>query len=182
MVHGVGHCFGGVGCASIDWFSAITNWVENGVEPKALTAYRSAMPSLAITEISRPVCPYPEAARYRGTGSIDKEENFTCVKIVPMKVSVVPDTLRLNHGTFSAAITLPVLQKKHVRIGSIVCEGAPAVSISKAGHFYIAKFNSGDLKNITAGKKITFTVTAFVDDGGREVAFEGRDLVNVMAE
>jgi feruloyl esterase len=28
---------------------------------------------------SRPLCPYPQVARYKGTGSIDEAANFTCV-------------------------------------------------------------------------------------------------------
>jgi feruloyl esterase len=28
---------------------------------------------------TRPLCPYPEVARYKGAGSIDEAENFRCV-------------------------------------------------------------------------------------------------------
>ena len=29
---------------------------------------------------TRPLCPYPQVARYKGTGSIDDAANFTCGK------------------------------------------------------------------------------------------------------
>jgi hypothetical protein len=28
---------------------------------------------------TRPLCPYPQLARYKGTGSIDDDANFACV-------------------------------------------------------------------------------------------------------
>ena len=35
---------------------------------------------------TRPVCPYPQVARYRGTGSIDEAANFTCSAATPPPV------------------------------------------------------------------------------------------------
>jgi hypothetical protein len=50
----------------------------------------------------------------------------------------------------------------------------------KKGNTYIAEFNTGDLINITAGEKVTFTVTAIFEHHGRRVAFEGSDNVIVL--
>jgi feruloyl esterase len=29
---------------------------------------------------TRPLCPYPQIARYKGTGSIERAENFVCAR------------------------------------------------------------------------------------------------------
>jgi len=29
-------------------------------------------------ELTRPLCPYPQVARYKGTGSTDEAANFVC--------------------------------------------------------------------------------------------------------
>ena len=34
---------------------------------------------------SRPLCPYPQAARYKGQGSIDEAANFSCVDEIPLR-------------------------------------------------------------------------------------------------
>ena len=57
--------------------TALTNWVENGQAPNAITAYNNANHSLAT--ISRPVCKYPDTLSYNGSGSIFSAANFTCV-------------------------------------------------------------------------------------------------------
>ena len=62
-----GHC----GTGNVDFFSALVNWVENGVAPTALNA-------LIKTGTTRPVCPYPQTAIYSGSGSTNDPANFTC--------------------------------------------------------------------------------------------------------
>jgi hypothetical protein len=59
-------------------FLALQDWVEKGTEPGAFVGSRPAVAG-RWGAITRPICPYPEVARYRGTGSIDAAENFTCV-------------------------------------------------------------------------------------------------------
>jgi feruloyl esterase len=159
---------------------ALVAWVEHGVEPGALVGTRAAVPN-RWSSISRPICPYPEVARYVGTGSTDDAANFACVKTIPAQVRIEPETLKLgSNGTFTAAITIPWdYQAKDSEIGSVVCEGAPAVKVTKKDHFYMAKFETVDLKNITAGQDYTFTVTAIVEHRGHQIAFEGSDTVRV---
>lgn len=168
-------------------FDALVAWVERGVEPGTFVGTRAAVPNI-WSSISRPLCPYPEVARYVGTGSIDDAANFTCVETIPAQVRIEPETLKLgSNGTFTASITFPWgYDVRNWEIPSVVCEGAPAVKVTKKGHFYMAEFNTKDLKNITAGQEYTFTVTAIVehrghhDYDGDQIAFEGSDTVRVV--
>lgn len=77
LVPGYGHGTG-FGCSTVDWDGALRNWVENGVEPGALTGTRAASTVMGTALRTRPICPYPKVARYKGTGSIDDAANFTC--------------------------------------------------------------------------------------------------------
>lgn len=75
MVPGMGHCRGGEGPDSFDTISAMEQWVEHGKAPdRMLAAHRNG----DTVDRTRPLCPYPQFARYDGTGSIDEAANFTC--------------------------------------------------------------------------------------------------------
>jgi hypothetical protein len=65
-----GHC-GGAGLSSADLFTALVNWVENGVAPESLVA------QVSLTR-TRKICKYPNVQVYNGSGSIDDHNNFTC--------------------------------------------------------------------------------------------------------
>jgi hypothetical protein len=75
-VPGMFHCGGGPGCGNVDWLSAAVNWVEKGIAPSMLVGEHVEG---GRTTRTRPICAYPSVARYKGTGSIDQAENFTCV-------------------------------------------------------------------------------------------------------
>ena len=70
----MGHCSGGEGPFVVDVISTIDNWVETGRAPERIIA--SNPPSAPAR--TRPLCPYPQEARYSGSGSSDDEKNFTC--------------------------------------------------------------------------------------------------------
>ncbi len=75
MVPGMAHCSGGEGPDSFDKISAMEQWVEEGRAPdKIIASHRSD----GKTDRTRPLCPYPQIARYKGTGSIDSAESFAC--------------------------------------------------------------------------------------------------------
>ena len=76
MAPGVGHCGGGNGPSPYGQLDALRTWVEEGKAPSTLTAARRD-PSGAITR-SRPLCQYPQVAKYKGTGSTDEAANFVC--------------------------------------------------------------------------------------------------------
>jgi Tannase and feruloyl esterase len=72
---GVLHCGGGPGPDTVDWVSAITDWVEGGKAPDRLVASKRGDGALSRT---RPLCPYPKHAEYAGNGSPDDEKSFSC--------------------------------------------------------------------------------------------------------
>ncbi len=76
MVPGMAHCGGGVGPDRMDTVSAIVDWVEKGKAPDWIIASKVVGGQVVRT---RPLCPYPQVARYKGEGSIDEAANFRCV-------------------------------------------------------------------------------------------------------
>ena len=75
MVPGMTHCGGGPGPNTFDSLTAIEQWVEKGKAPEQMIASHSADGKVDRT---RPLCPYPQVAKYKGSGSIDEAANFTC--------------------------------------------------------------------------------------------------------
>jgi len=69
------HCGGGVGVDRFDIITPLVNWVENGVAPEQIIGARVVDGKTVRT---RPLCFYPQVAKYKGTGSIDDAGNFTC--------------------------------------------------------------------------------------------------------
>jgi feruloyl esterase len=80
LMPGVAHCGGGVGPDQADFLGAIERWREKGEAPAQIIATRppgrgaGAGPAMA-----RPLCPHPQVARYKGSGSTDEAANFACV-------------------------------------------------------------------------------------------------------
>jgi feruloyl esterase len=77
MVPGMFHCRGGVGTDVFDAATPLLKWVESGSAPNQIAASRVVDNKVVRT---RPLCTYPQVARYKGSGSIDDAANFTCVK------------------------------------------------------------------------------------------------------
>ena len=75
MVPGMGHCSGGEGPDDFDTLTAMEHWAEQGTPPAQIVASRRAGDRV---ERTRPLCPYPQVARYNGTGSIDEAASFSC--------------------------------------------------------------------------------------------------------
>ena len=75
MVPGMGHCAGGAGTSSFDPFTPLVEWVEKGVAPATIPASRIVN---GATVRTRPLCPYPQTAIYKGSGSTDDAANFSC--------------------------------------------------------------------------------------------------------
>ena len=70
-------CRGGVGTDRFDAMTAVIDWVERGVTPTSLMSSRVEDGKTVRT---RPLCPYPQVARYGGSGSIDDAASFTCTE------------------------------------------------------------------------------------------------------
>jgi feruloyl esterase len=77
LMPGVAHCGGGVGPDQADFLGAMERWREQGVAPAQITASRNGGRS-GLTPMTRPLCPFPQIAKYKGTGSTDDAANFTC--------------------------------------------------------------------------------------------------------
>src|SRR5579862_695325 len=89
MVPGMQHCAGGPGPDSFgaaldseqsdpqhNMRIALENWVEKGTAPASFVASKAA--SANSPGMTRPLCPYPQAAKYKGRGDTNQAENFVC--------------------------------------------------------------------------------------------------------
>jgi feruloyl esterase len=72
MVPGMGHCSGGPGPNTFDSIAALEQWREKGTAPAQI------MGSNRQSGLSRPLCPYPQAAKYKGTGDLKDAANWAC--------------------------------------------------------------------------------------------------------
>jgi Tannase and feruloyl esterase len=75
MAPGANHCGGGEGPSNFDALSAIEQWVEKGKAPTEIIASHM---SSGVADRTRPLCPYPQIAQYKGTGSTDDAASFAC--------------------------------------------------------------------------------------------------------
>jgi len=76
MMPGVFHCAGGYGPDRFDGMTRLIEWVENGTPPDAI---RASQVEQGAAVRSRPLCPYPQVARYDGSGDVNDASNFACV-------------------------------------------------------------------------------------------------------
>jgi feruloyl esterase len=76
MVPGMAHCTGGEGTSNFDMTTELDRWVTSGVAPDRIIASRPA--SSDSPARTRPLCPYPQIAQYKGSGSTDDASNFAC--------------------------------------------------------------------------------------------------------
>jgi feruloyl esterase len=76
MAPGVGHCAGGAGPDQVNWMGALERWRESGKAPDRIEAARVVNNRV---EMTRPLCPYPQIAKYSGVGSTNDAQNFVCV-------------------------------------------------------------------------------------------------------
>jgi feruloyl esterase len=88
MAPGVGHCAGGVGPSSFGQLGlptakgsrygladALEGWVEKGIAPADITATKYNGSKVVMT---RPLCAYPQVAKYNGTGDPNEAASFVC--------------------------------------------------------------------------------------------------------
>lgn len=78
MVPGAGHCFEAPhqSAERFDPIAALEAWVEKDMAPDRIIARQLGADGATIR--TRPLCPYPQIARYSGEGDVDDAENFTC--------------------------------------------------------------------------------------------------------
>lgn len=77
---GVSHCTGGAGADNVDLLSALDAWVTQKTAPATLVA--SKLNTAGTADLSRPLCPYPQYARYTGPANNAEApklaSNYTC--------------------------------------------------------------------------------------------------------
>jgi feruloyl esterase len=71
MAPGMGHCGGGPGVNTFDSIGTLEQWVEKGVAP-------ATMLGTGAGGLTRPLCPYPQYAEYKGTGDLKDGKNWAC--------------------------------------------------------------------------------------------------------
>ena len=76
MAPGMNHCGGGPSTSQFDAFGAVVDWVEQGKAPNSLLA--TAPADTPWPGRTRPLCAYPDQARYVESGSIEDVVNFVC--------------------------------------------------------------------------------------------------------
>lgn len=80
LVPGMGHCRGGAATEVFDPLGALVDWVEQGLRPARLEA--RAVPGGPLDAdrrgFSRPLCAWPQVARWRGEGDARSAASFTC--------------------------------------------------------------------------------------------------------
>lgn len=75
MAPGMAHCGGGEGPNTFDMVAALEEWVERGIAPNQIIATHSTN---GQPDRTRPLCPYPQIAVYKGAGAIDDAASFAC--------------------------------------------------------------------------------------------------------
>ena len=91
MVPGMQHCGGGPGPDSFGLGGgakdaqhnvalALEQWVEKGIAPNVIVAtkYEGGDPAKSA-KMTRPLCPYPQTAKYKGKGDTNDAGNFACI-------------------------------------------------------------------------------------------------------
>jgi pimeloyl-ACP methyl ester carboxylesterase len=87
-VPGMGHCAGGPATDQADFLSPLVAWVERGRAPGSIVAtargagnpggVNAEVPADWASDRTRPLCPYPAVARYKGRGNVESAGNWRC--------------------------------------------------------------------------------------------------------
>jgi hypothetical protein len=87
-VPGMAHCSAGAATDQFDALTPLVNWVEKGQAPASISAsvrgagnaggINAELPKDWAANRSRPLCPYPQVATYKGSGSLDEAASFSC--------------------------------------------------------------------------------------------------------
>jgi feruloyl esterase len=76
LVPGMNHCGGGPSTSQFDAFAALVDWVEKSEAPQSIVA--TAANGTPWPGRTRPLCAYPEIARYKGSGDVGAAGSFEC--------------------------------------------------------------------------------------------------------
>jgi pimeloyl-ACP methyl ester carboxylesterase len=87
-VPGMGHCSGGPATDQADFITPLVAWVEQGLAPRSVVAgargagnaggVNAELPAAWAANRTRPLCPYPSVAIYKGRGDVESASSFEC--------------------------------------------------------------------------------------------------------
>jgi hypothetical protein len=87
-IPGMNHCSAGPAADQFDALTPLVNWVEKGIAPSSITASvrgagnaggaNAELPKDWSATRTRPLCPYPQVASYKGSGSLENAASFVC--------------------------------------------------------------------------------------------------------
>jgi Tannase and feruloyl esterase len=87
-VPGMNHCSGGPSTDQFDMLTSLVAWVEQGTAPDRVVATargvgnaagaNADVPTTWSPTRTRPLCPYPKVAKYKGSGDIELADSFSC--------------------------------------------------------------------------------------------------------
>ena len=129
--------------------------------------------------------PAPTISVYRNTAHASYISLPITTEPIAATVQILPGILNLkSQGKFTAFITLPEnlpkgYQIEDVDISTVKCNGASAVSGKINRDTLIAKFDVGDLADVSAGREVTFTITGEFNYG---IPFKGSDTIRVIGK
>jgi pimeloyl-ACP methyl ester carboxylesterase len=88
-VPGMGHCSGGPATDQADFITPLVAWVEQGQAPHSIVAsargpgnpggVNPEVPASWAADRTRPLCPYPNTARYLGRGDVERASSWACL-------------------------------------------------------------------------------------------------------
>jgi Tannase and feruloyl esterase len=164
-----------------DMQTALEVWVEKGIAPDKIIATKFVNDNVTLgVKRTRPLCPYPEAAAYSGSGSIDDATNFVCVP--PIQVRIKPSTLNLKRkGVFAAFITAPDgYNIRDWNLSDVTCAGAPAVIGATSNNAYIAVFKTQDLQDVSPGDAVELLIKGFFHRDGQPAIVQSTGTTKVI--
>lgn len=96
LAPGLEHCQLGLGANVLDLQVALENWVEKGIAPDRITATKfvNDAPPQGVA-FTRPLCPYPQKAHYKGNGAQTDASSFVCS--AAGERAAYPDVARTYH-------------------------------------------------------------------------------------
>jgi feruloyl esterase len=87
-IPGMNHCSAGPATDQFDALTPLVAWVEQGIAPDRITAQvrgagnaggvNAELPANWSAQRTRPLCAYPTVAKYKGHGSLETADSFTC--------------------------------------------------------------------------------------------------------
>ena len=198
MAPGMGHCGGGAGPNSFDALTPLVRWVEQGVAPNQIVAtkYVNDDPTQGV-KMTRPLCAYPQEARFSGLGDPNSAQNYACTAdqldepvaelpareyLAPLIIDarVEPAVVNLkSSGDLTVFLTTPPGSDDltqwtitELRLeGSLLTHGG----YSGNGHTFIAHFDRQALANFTGGtplgQPVDLMITGLLQHDGSQSLF-----------